>query len=86
MPIQKFRTLDEMHEMRKSLWSDKIDAAYVDRMRKLWRRSALLAGPRNFPKGVIKYRSTEDAQADRDRWLTEHVQRLRQQRQKHTDV
>ncbi len=80
MPVQKFRNLDEMHEMRKALWCDKPDAAYFERVGRLWKTSARLAGPRNLPKGVIKYRSIEEAQTDRDRWLTEHVRKLRRER------
>jgi len=45
----------------------------------LWDRSARLS-PRKLPKGVVKYRSIEEADADRERLITEHVRRLREER------
>lgn len=79
MPVRKFRSIEEMDAASRELWSNRLDEAYFDRLRRLWRRSALL-NPRNFPKGVIKYRSLAEAQADRDRWLSEHIAALRKER------
>ena len=78
MPVLKFRSVEEMPPPS---WCDQVDAPCIDRIRKLWRRSALFS-PRNLPKGVIKYRSIEEAQTDRERWLTEHVQGLQRKRAK----
>ncbi len=80
MPVQKFRTLEEMNAADRDMWCDEPDDAYLERVRQLWRRSALL-NPRSYPKGVRKYRTLEEAQAERDRWLTEHVQKLQRERE-----
>ncbi len=80
MPVRKFRSIEEMDAASRDLWSDRLDEAYLERLRRLWRRSAHLS-PRIFPKGVIKYRSLEEAQADRDRWLAEHIAHLRQEQE-----
>jgi hypothetical protein len=79
VPVRKFRSIEEMDAASRDLWSDRLDEAYFDRLRRLWRRSVRL-DPRTFPKGVIKYRSLDEAQADRDRWLSEHIAVLRRER------
>ncbi len=79
MPVEKFRSVEEMDAARGDLWCDQPDAACFRRIARLWERSARIS-PRQFPKGVIKYRTLEEAQADRERWQTEHVRRVRQER------
>jgi hypothetical protein len=76
MPIRKFRTIEEMNAADSELWSSKPDAAYYQRVRKLWETSARL-NPRTLPKGVFKFRSLEEAQAQRDRLLAEHIRKTR---------
>lgn len=61
MPIQKFRSLDEM---RRALWRHPSDGALLDRIRALWARSRHIS-PRIYPRGVFKYRTIEEAQAAR---------------------
>ena len=75
MPLRKFRSVEEMDELRRELWCDEPDAEYFGRVGELWELSSRL-NPRQFPSGVFKYRSLEEAQADRDRLLTEHVRQL----------
>ena len=79
MPLKKFRSVEEMDEHRRELWCDEPDAEYFQRVAELWELSSR-TNPRTFPSGVFKYRSLEEAQADRDRLLTEHVRRLRRSR------
>lgn len=76
MPVQKFRSVVDMPRVP---WPEKLDDAFLDRVGRLWARSALIS-PRKYPKGVRKYRSIEEAQADRERWLTENIERLREER------
>ena len=76
MPIRKFRTIEEMNAADTELWCAEPDAAYYQRVRKLWETSAKL-NPRTFPKGVFKFRTQEEAQAQRDRLLAEHIQQTR---------
>lgn len=75
MPIRKFRSIEEMDQARHELWCDRPDAAYFERVGKLWELSSRV-NPRTLPRGVFKFRSLQEAQAHRDRLLSEHVQRL----------
>ena len=65
MPVQKFRTLEEAE---RALWTEPAGATLIERIRRVWHRSTILAG-RSFPTGVRKYRTLEEAEADRQRWL-----------------
>ena len=75
MPVKKFRSIEEMDASRRELWCDEPDAAYFQRVADLWELSSHI-NPRKWPKGVAKFRSLEEAQADRDRLLTRHVREL----------
>ena len=77
MPIRKFRSIEEMNAADSELWCAEPDAAYYERVRQLWETSAKL-NPRVWPKGVFKFRNQEEAQAQRDQLLQEHIQRLRE--------
>jgi hypothetical protein len=77
MPVWKFRTFEEAERV---LWTTSDDPALPGRIRALWRRS--LAGPLGGPRGVLKYRSIEEANADRDRWEAARVNRLRERTKK----
>ncbi len=85
MPIKKFRSIEEMDEARRELWCDKPDAAYFERVGKLWEASSRL-NPRKFPRGVFKFRTIEEAQAHREKLLTEHVQRLWRERVENGEI
>jgi hypothetical protein len=76
MPLQKFRSFAEA---RKALWCDKPDAAYYRQVAELWAFAERI-NPVRFPKGVFKFRSIEEANQAKERWLTEHVRQLREQR------
>jgi hypothetical protein len=74
-----------MDAAHRDLWCEQPDAACFRRIARLWERSGRLS-PRRFPKGVIKYRSLEEAQADRERWQTEHVREVQHERQQEGKV
>jgi hypothetical protein len=74
MPVWKFRT---MEDAERALWTTSDDPALPRRIRNLWSRRSL-AGPLDGPRGVLKYRSIEDANADRDRWEAARVARIRE--------
>jgi hypothetical protein len=80
MPVRKFRSIEEMDDARHELWCEPGEECFR-RIARLWKRSARI-NPRKFPKGVFKYRSIEEAQADRERLLTEHVRRLEAERRR----
>jgi hypothetical protein len=77
LPIQRFRSLDEA---RRALWVDPSDPALPNRIRRLWRFSARLARL-NPPRGVQRFRSIEEANAERGRQETERVRALQAERQ-----
>lgn len=58
MPITKFKTFEEA---RRALWLDSGDARIIERMRHL----SEMARPRQRPRGVTRYRTIEEAKADR---------------------
>jgi len=83
MPVYKFRTLEEMNHFSDRQWLETGDPMIIRKIRHLWKLSEALVQPVGLciPRGVRKYRSIEEANADRDRWETERVQRLREHRE-----
>lgn len=65
MPIQKFRNFDEA---RRALWVQTGHPGLVARIKRLWAFSTRLA-PRQIPRGVRKFRSIEEANQERQRWV-----------------
>ena len=76
MPVTKFRTFEEAE---RALWVACDDPALPRRIRALWSRGDL-AGPLNGPRGVRKYRSIEEANAERDAWEDARIHRIREHR------
>lgn len=77
MPVHKYRSIEDMPDA--ALRYDAGDPAIPRKVRYLWRLSeALLGGVGTcIPRGVRKYRSIEEANADRDRWEDERIARIR---------
>ena len=76
MPIQKFRSVEEMPRVPPC---ETLDAACLRRIAKLWARDAAVS-PRIYPRGVFKFRSLEEAQAAWERVTEENVRRLARER------
>lgn len=74
--VQKFRSVEDMPQAH---LIERPDLDLSDRIRSMWRRSALLF-PRQFPKGVRKYRTLEEADADREAMLDADMVRNRAKR------
>ena len=72
MPVWKYRRIEDMPEM----WEHFGDANREGRLRSVL-RWAYFAGSLNIPRGVRKFRSIEEAQADRERYEQARVGRLR---------
>lgn len=76
MPLRKFRSIEEMNRADLSRCRARvekgIDAEYLAGLRRLWATSGRLSAF-EFPRGVRKYRSIEEAQADKESLLREHV-------------
>lgn len=64
MPVRKFRDVSEMEH---TLWYDRNDPELPRAIARVWDFAARV-GPLEFPRGVHKYRSIDEADADRDRW------------------
>lgn len=64
MPIQKFRSIEDM----KAAPIPDRGLSLEQRMAALFARSARLAPPVERPKGVFKFKSPEAMQAQRDEW------------------
>jgi hypothetical protein len=64
MPVRKFRDVSEMED---TLWYDRTDPELQRAIARVWSFSARIC-PLQFPRGVHKYHSIEEANADRDRW------------------
>ena len=75
MPVFKYRSVEEMPES----WEYFGDRNISGRLRFVL-STARLAGPMHIPRGVRKYRSIEESNADRDRWEQERVDRIRDER------
>jgi hypothetical protein len=75
VPVRKFRDLDAA---RRALWQ-RGPSDLVAHIKALWAFSARLA-PRRIPRGVRKFRSIEDANQEREQWVTRRVQTLRGKR------
>lgn len=82
MSIRKHRTLEEMNLAPR--WLPTGDSSIPLKIRYLWRLSEVLLRPVGtcIPRGVRKYRSIEEANADRDRWEQERVDRIRLERKR----
>jgi len=76
MPVRKFR---DVSEMEATLWYDRNDPALPLAIARLWSFAARM-WPLQFPRGVHKYRSIEEANADRDRWEEANVRAFHERR------
>lgn len=82
MPVKKYRRVEDMPDA--ALKYDAGDPRIPHALRHLWRLSEALLYPVGtcIPRGVRKYRSIEEANADREAWEQERVDRLRAARAK----
>jgi hypothetical protein len=75
MPVWKYRSVEEMPEA----WQMKRDRPLGPRIRAVL-SLARLAPPLGIPRGVYKFRSIEEAQADRERYEQARFDRIRAER------
>jgi hypothetical protein len=77
MPVHKYRSVEDMPDA--ALKYDAGDPRIPRAIRALWRFSEAALGDVGtcIPRGVRKYRSIEEANADRDRYESERMQRIR---------
>ncbi len=67
MTIQKFKTLPEAEEAQ---WNFNPDKQYYEKVRELFRLATKI-NPPNFPQGVFKYKTLEDANRQKMEWIVE---------------
>lgn len=72
MPVQRFRDLDEA---RRALWTHSRDPYLARRIRALWARASRLSPPM-IPRGLRKFRSIEEANLEREEWVTARVRKI----------
>jgi len=72
MPVWKYRSIDEMPEA----WMMNRDVPLGRRIRALMSLGAMTE-PLGTPRGVTKYRSIEDMTADRQRYESARIARIR---------
>lgn len=66
MPIEKFRSIEEMNEADRRRLQEPAGEDLWKRIDRVWRRASLLRR-HNYPRGVFKFRSIEEAQEARRR-------------------
>lgn len=69
MPVQKFRT---MKEASVALWASPDDPRLPERIRNWW-RSCATRMVTHSPRGLRRFRTIEDANAEQGTWRTEAV-------------
>lgn len=80
MAVRKYSRIEDMPDDALAL--DAGDPAIPKKIRYLWALAEELLWPVGLciPRGVRKYRSIDEANADRDRWEQDRVDKLRRHR------
>jgi len=72
MPVSKYKTFEEAE---RSLWNFHPDEAYFDHLAQLWAFANTLS-PIDYPKGIFKYRSIEEANKHREEVELAHAKKM----------
>jgi hypothetical protein len=78
MGIEKFKTFEEAE---RALWCFKPDAEYYKRVAELWKAANRLCPP-DFPSGIFKYRTIEEANKQKEEWILENALKRRRESKK----
>jgi hypothetical protein len=76
MPVRKYRHVDEMD---RDNWYDRGDPRLFRAIRAVWNLAQTLARP-EFPPGVYRFQSIEDADERRRQWERRNIERRRRDR------
>jgi hypothetical protein len=71
MSIQKFKTFEEAE---KALWCKEPDENYYKRINNLFELAYRL-NPPNYPRGIFKYKTLEEANKQKEEWILENAKR-----------
>ena len=74
--MERFRN---MEEARRALWVAPDDPSLPRRIRRLWAFAKRLT-PSFAPRGLRKFRSIEEANLERERWVAERIRALHESR------
>ena len=72
MPIYKYKTFEEAE---RALWNFNPDEQYYDRVAKLWEFANEL-NPINYPRGIFKFKTIEEANRHREEIEIAHVKKI----------
>ena len=78
MPIYKYKTFEEAE---KALWNFNPDEKYYEKLAELWEFANEL-NPINYPKGIFKFKSIEEANQHRNEIEISHARQLQAKRKK----
>jgi hypothetical protein len=78
MPIQKFKTFEEA---QRALWCFNPDENYYRNVRELFKLGDRLCPP-DFPRGIFKYKTIEEANKQKDEWILENALKRKAQHRK----
>ena len=73
MPVQKFKSFEDAE---KALWNYEPDDAYFQRVRRLFEFAEKL-NPIRCPHGIFKFKTIEEANRHREKWMLEQADRKR---------
>lgn len=76
MGLQKFKTFEEAE---RALWCSNPDEKYFKQVRELFKLANRLYPP-DFPRGVFKYRTLEEANHAKQEWLLQNALKKRASR------
>ncbi|MDQ1354008.1 MAG: hypothetical protein QG657_4317 [Acidobacteriota bacterium] len=76
MGLQKFKTFEEAQQ---ALWCYNPDETYFKQVRELFKLANRLCPP-DFPRGVFKYRTMEEANNAKQEWLLQNALKKRASR------
>jgi len=78
MSLQKYKSFSEAEQ---ALWCFKPDEKYFKQIKELFKLANRLCPP-NFPRGVFKYRTIEEANKDKEEWILQNALKKRKSRHK----
>ena len=77
MGLQKFKSFQEAE---RALWCFNPDEKYFKQIRELFKLANRLCPP-NFPRGIFKYRTMEEANKAKEEWLLQNALKKRESRE-----
>ena len=77
MPVYKFKTF---RDAERALWNFKPDESYYEKLKDLWDFADKL-NPIEYPKGIFKFTTLQEANNHREEWEFNHAKNKLKSRQ-----